>query len=302
MAPKKSAGKRQHIIPRLYLKRFLEPGFVYRHGQLLPRPIVICSDVAVRVGFYGRPGTDTPFLDDINSYIERISAPPLEKLINKIDDINVTDWLILSYFFANLTVRNPTAIEEMKQTFLDLNKKTNELAKRMIEAVKKNKDAMNQLADMKYPSDRSGIFTLEEINKEVTKLKGKKGHLYAAEGLFANIKKIARCIQKMTFLLLKAPYNNHFVSCDRPLTLISGSTGSPVGAGWGNADAMAIVPLSPDILLTMLYHDEQSIYSHDISAREVRERNLHTIMFADMEVYSSKRNIDAQRWMRSRRL
>ena len=42
---------------------------------------------------------------------------------------------------------------------------------------------------------------------------------------------------------------------DRPLVLRSSRTGSRVGVGWGNSDAMTSMPLCPTSFLVLLYNE-----------------------------------------------
>lgn len=291
-------NRRHHTIPRFYLNRFIRPGWVYRRNASYPRPIRRTKDISVRVDYYGRPEDERKALDEINKVIEREGAPALDKLINESKALTASDWSSLSYLFANLFVRNPITIDTMKYSFLSDVQQVNEMAKRMVETYEKAKKEGKDLSAFAKPHwDDSPSYSIDEYNKWADEMKTKNGYLNVAAEMFCNLNDIAECIEKMTYLILVAPVGLFFLTCDRPLILLNLKSGSPIGAGWKNADALATIPLSPKSLLMMCYHKPREIFIKEISAPEVYLQNIDTMTFAVNEVYSPREYKEAENWM-----
>lgn len=291
-------NQRQHVIPRFYLNRFIGPGWVYRRGAPKPRFVKKTKNVAVRIDYYGCPKDEHKALDEINKVTESEGAPVLEKLISNTTAITRSDWIILSYLFANFAVRTPVIINTMRDTLLSLIQQVNEMAQEMTKSYKKAKEKGKDLSLFPKPDlGDSQSYSLDEINRCASELEASNGHLAMATSLFGAMKAVANCIQQMSYLILKAPAGLFFVTCDRPLTLYSLSTGSLIGAGWGNTDALATIPLSPKHLLMMFYYTPDAIYKNQIMAKDVHLQNIDTMKFAADEVYSPKEYKEAEDWM-----
>ena len=291
-------NRRHHTSPRFYLNRFLSPGWLYRRQAPRSRHVRSTKDVAVQIDYYGRPEDERKALDEINKAVENEVAPVLEKLIIDLRSLTSSDWILLAYLFANFAVRSPAVIDEMRATYLSLTKQVNEMARKVKEAYERAEKEGKDLSLFTEPIENgSPSYSLDEFNRWAAELETENGHLAVATDTFDLIKDVANYIQQMTYLILEAPAGLFFVTCDRPLSLISIRTGSTRGAGWGNADALASIPLSPKYLLMMFYYIPRAIRIEQISAEEVHLQNIDTMKFAKQEVYSPKEYNEAENWM-----
>ena len=132
-------GRRQHTIPSFYLKEFLNSGIVYRRGNKSPRFVKKPKKVAVRIDYYGGPSDDLDALDKMNSAIENWAAPVLRRLVYDVTSITRSDWIILSYYFANIHVRTPAFQDGMVRDFKEMTQQLNTMAADMKEAYEKAK-------------------------------------------------------------------------------------------------------------------------------------------------------------------
>lgn len=101
----------------------------------------------------------------------------------------------------------------------------------------------------------------------------------------------------MTFHILEAPGGLFFVTTDKPLVLFSLVSGSPLGAGWGNKDALAAMPLDPKHLLVMCYRGEPAVYHKILSIKDVQFWNIELMKYGVYEVYSKYTYDIALDWM-----
>jgi len=300
------AKRRQHTIPQFYLRQFLSPGWVYRQGKFAPRYTSNAAGVAVHQDYYGRDKVGKKTLDDLNSVAEAEGAPALRKLVNNPHTITQKDWVKLSYLFANFAVRTPATIEDMRFTMLEITTQINAMAEKMTKSIKKALSEGRDLSEFVQSglvvpsglSNESHSTNLEQLNEYANKLRQEKGHLFAARDTFSTLVSIAKCIQRMSFFVLEAPPHPFFVTSDRPLSLQSRKTGSRVGAGWGNSDALGIIALCPSHFLIMCYYPHSIIYSDKLSLEQVAGLNLEIIKFADREVYSPFEYPEADDWMK----
>ena len=201
-----------------------------------------------------------------------------------------SEWIILSYLFANFAVRVPVAIEGLRAMELKWTKEVNEISKRT--GYCQFKFISPKLGDESPPT------TLDQINDYATKLKEEGGHLLAANDTFSLVRDIAECINRMTFLTLEAPSGLFFVTSDRPLSVQSSQSGVPVGAGWGNPDAAGMIALNPSHVLLMYYQDKPSYIQIMADADQVELLNLKTINFAYQEIYSCFKYAEVDNWMK----
>lgn len=254
-------GRRQHTIPYFYLKEFLNSGIVYRRGSKSPRFVKKPKNVAVHIDYYGRPSTDLDLLDKMNSAIENWAAPVLKRLVYDATSITRSDWITLSYYFANVHVRTPAFHDGMIREFKALTQQLNKMAEDMKKAYEKAEAEGKDLSIFSSPPfDDSPRYSLDGWNKWMDKLEQEGGRLTSILTFYRLIKDIAECIQKMTFHILEAPGGLFFITTDRPLVLFSLILGSPRGAGWGNQDALAALPLDPKHFLVMCYRNEPAVY------------------------------------------
>lgn len=294
-------NRRQHVVPYFYLKEFF-PGFVYRRGEQSPRFTKKAKNISVRKNYYGKSEEDLLMpLDKMNSVIENEAAPILKRLKDDVTTIGRSEWITLSYFFANMQVRNPFYQESLRTTFRQMTDQVVEMAERMKESYEKAKAEGKEF----HLPERQNIggarsYSLEEIKKSMEELDAPEGHIKIAENLYYNIRDIASYIQKMSLHVIKAPDALFFVTTDTPLVLYSLSSGSPIGAGWANQDAMAMIPIDPKYCIMLAYREQPAIYSNILSPFDVHLWNINLIRYASHEVYSKYPYDIASDWMHRR--
>jgi hypothetical protein len=291
-------GPRQHTISNFYLKEFLNSGIVYRRGAKLPRFVKKPKNVAVRINYYGGPSDNLNMLDKMNSAIEGWAAPVLKRLVYDVTSITHSDWVILSYYFANVHVRTPAFQDGMVATFKEFAKKVNKMVEDMKKAYEKAEAEGKDLSVFKSPSfDDSPRYSLDELNAWMEKLEQKEGRLDNLLTFYHMIKDIAGCIQKMSFHILGASGGLFFITTDRPLVLYSLISGSTLGAGWANKDALAAMALDPKHILVMCYRGEPAIYDKTLTPKDVQFWNIQLMKYAVYEVYSKFQYDIALDWM-----
>jgi len=292
------ANRRQHNIPQFYLRQFLSPGWVYRRGADAPRFVKSPAGVAMQKDYYGRNKAAREPLDDLNSYVEDKGAPSFMNLIRSPKTITQYDWLVLSYLFANLFVRNPAVIEEWRAAALKATARVNAVAEKMTDRLIAASLAGSDLSEFQSePEDESATMTLDQFNKHAAKLRAEGGHRIAASDMFVAFPDIAECIQQMSFIVWEAPHNFSFLTSDRSLVLQSRATGSRAHVGWKNPDALGSIALCPNHFLTMFYYEPSGIYLAKATPEQVAGLNLETIKFAEQEIYSPFKYPEANDWM-----
>lgn len=290
--------RRQHTIPSFYLKKFLEPGVLYRRGDKSPRHFKTPKDVAVHRDYYGRSSDRFNGLDKINDMTETWAAPLLEKLIDDVASITHSEWVILSYYFANIYVRTPAFQDTMINTFKEMTKQLNKMAEGIKKAYEKAEAEGKDLSLFSTPNfNNSPGTSADEWNKWMDKLDQEDGKLDNISLLYSLIRDIAECIQKMAFYIFEAPAGLFFITTDRPLVLFSLISGSPYGAGWERKDTLAVLALDPKHLLTMCYRGEPAVYHRIPSAEDVHFFNVELMKYAVNEVYSKYTYGIALDWM-----
>jgi len=290
--------RRQHTIPYFYLKEFLKPGIVYRRVDKSPRYVKTPKDVAVHSDYYGRSSDEFNALDKINSKTETWAAPLLKKLINDPASITHSEWVILSYYFANIYVRTPAFQDTMINTFKEMTEQLNKMAERMKKAYEKAEAEGKDLSLFSTPTfNNSPGTSVDEWNKWMDKLDQEDGKLDNISLFYSLIRDIAECIQKMAFYIFEASGGLFFITTDRPLVLFSLISGSPHGAGWEKKDALAALSLDPKHLLTMCYRGTPAIYNRVPSAGDVHFFNVELMKYAVYEVYSKHEYDVALDWM-----
>lgn len=281
---------RQHTIPQFYLKRFLSPGWVYRKGESIPKWKRSPKSVAAQPDYYGEDVGGKATLDDLNGWIESWGAPVFNKLIDEPGAIKESEWVILSWLFANLAVRTPVAIEGLRAMELLWTQQINSIAERI--GRRRFKFTSQELSEESAPT------TLNEINEYAKKLRTEGGHRTAACDNFAQIESIAKCIYRMSFLVLEVSSDLFFVSSDRPLMIESSQSGVPVGVGWGNPDAVGMIALDPSRFLFMFYHEPPSFTQVPTTPDQVELINLKTMNLAYKEIYSPSKYAEVDEWMK----
>lgn len=281
---------RQHTIPQFYLRPFLSPGWVYQKGASAPKQKRSPRNVAMQPDYYGEDEVADKTLDDLNRWIESWGAPVFRKLIEDPRAIIESEWVILSYLFANFAVRMPVAIEGLRAMELNWTHEVNKIARRT--GSSQFKFISRKLGEESPPT------TLDQINDYATRLRAEGGHRVAANDTFGLLRDTAERINQMSFLALEAPSGLFFVSSDRPLAIESSQSGVPVGAGWGNPDAVGMIALHPSRFLLMYYQDEPSYMQILATANQVELLNLKTINFAYQEIYSCFKYAEADDWMK----
>ena len=177
----------------------------------------------------------------------------------------------------------------------------NEMVARMKERVDEALAAGSDLSEFPQsaPDAGSESISVEEMNERADRLRAPGGHLVAARGTFGTLAQIARIVREMAMLVVQAPRDHSFVTSDMPLVLRSRITGSPVGAGWANGDALAAMPMDPRHYLCIYHGEAPGVWlSQPVSEETVRVFNATTIEFADQEVYSPFECQEADDWLR----
>jgi hypothetical protein len=254
--------------------------------------------VAVQKYYYGQGEQET--LDALNTMVESEGACVLRKLVDDPRAITRVDWEIGSYMLANFAVRTPAYIEQMQAFELQAITEVNDLAAKLRQAFDDRSRRGGKPCDFPHweGDQTSSSCTLEQLNEYAARLRAEGGHRVSASSTFSVIPDIARCIQEMRFFLLQAPHGLFFVTCDSLLTLQKRRTGSRVGAGWKNRDALGRIALCPSHFLLMFYERPPGIQHRLATADEVLGLNLETISFADREVYSPFEHPEADDWMK----
>ena len=184
----------QHTIPRFYLNRFLNPGWVYRRGALKPRSVREPNKISVRRDYYDRSEVKRhKAIDEINKLAENKGAPALKNLISNYTALTSYDWIALSYLFANFAVRNPAAIDTMKTVSSSAAQQVKEMAHKLIEAYEKAKEEGKDLSGFAEPTlGDSPSYSLDEINSWAAELKTSNGNLVVAADMFGAMEDIAK--------------------------------------------------------------------------------------------------------------
>lgn len=294
-------SNRQHTIPQFYLRPFLSPGWVYRRGKFAPRATKNPAGVAVKRHYYGKGESGRKTLDYLNSVAETYGAPVLKKLFEHPYAITWRDYVKLSYLFANFFVRTPSIIEETRAMELEMTMQANVMARKMTERLAQSLMNGSEVSDFLQaePDNESASMTLDQMNEHANRLQQKGGHRVAALDTFYSLVDIAECIQQMCFRLVEAPAHLFFLTSDKLLTLQRRATGSRVGAGWKNNDALGLIPLCPSHFLLMFYAEPTGIGIQQATPDQVVGLNLETIRFADQEVYSPFQYQEADDWMKA---
>lgn len=297
--PRGKPNRHQHTIPQCYLRRFLEPGFVYRRGKDSALYTKTARNFAGRRDYYERGGPRAIDLDPINNLVETGGAEALKDLIEAPETLTLNDdGRFLSYLFAGMYVRNPSVIEMMRGTQSAM----------IVDAERTAQDTAVKLGD---PSLADGMLfrfrqpeadyespymSLKHMKEYKELLNEPKGHLDVAP--FDALLDIAKTIQQMSFLIYLAPKGYQFVTSDIPLVVRRRHNDSRVGAGWANRDAVGMIALCPSLFLLMIYHDGPNIRIMDATPEQVEEFNLLTLGDADQEVYCHTKYPKAHEWMK----
>ena len=256
--------------------------------------------MAVQINYYGEPTDDLKMLDRMNSFIENEAAPVLKRLVRDPTLITRADWVTVSYYLFNMYVRTPTFIESMKRTYQKMTEELNQMACRMMSALQKARDEGQNIPAPDMSPNDSPRFTMDEWNKWAEGLETEQGRLDMAAAFYSNMKDVAPYIQRMSLFILSAPRGLFFITTDTPLILLSMSSDSTIGAGWGNADAFAVHPLDPKHSMAMFYAGPATIRGMPLSAEEVHFWNFNMMRYANMEVYSKYQYEMALEWMHAR--
>lgn len=291
-------NKRQHVVPYFYLKEFF-PGYIYRKGEKYPRFTKKPGNISVQKDYYGKPEVNPDFpLDKFNTLVENETAPIIKRIINGDITIDQIDWINLSYFFANIQLRNPNYHTAMRNRFRKLTDQINDMATRMNSVYDKTKTQDNEFympEELNLSQEHS--YSLDDLNKSMGELETRNGCIKITESLYSNIKEVASYIQKMSLYIMEAIDGLFFITTDTPLVLYSINTGSPTGAGWANSDAMAVIPISPKKCLMLTYEGKPTIYSKIITAEDIHFWNVSLMKYAVHEVYSKHPYDTALDWM-----
>jgi hypothetical protein len=221
-------------------------------------------------------------MDEINSEVEDSGAPALKKLVDAPATLTSADWVDLAWLFANLALRTPAHINELRGAELEAIRQINEILDAQIRALP--------------PGTVVDTSNLDELNRSASRLRSAHGQLEAEP--FIALPEVAKCIQRMAFVLTEAPEGSNFITSDQPLALRRFPSGSRVGAGWGNDDAVGQIALSPRHFMLMYYGIPGAISLGNATPEQVEEWNEETLICADREVYSTVEHQGAHDWLK----
>lgn len=286
-------SKNQHFIPRFYLDKFIQPGWVYLRGSQQPRQVQSSKRQAVREFYYSQDTEEqNRSLDSLNTSIENETAPILQKLLTTEVSLTDADKLLFSYFIANLALRVPVAIEERGETTLQAFEQATEMAKIIVE-----KEGIIIEKDQPYIQDGANKYTYEEwmnLLESLRRRQNKDGKAMM-ETIMCLINYLAPIIANMGWVIIDASDEAFFVTSDRPVHLTDSSRR---GAGWGNANAVGTLPLSPRRYLGLHYSLPPDTLGYKrISAEEVEVLNARTIASASYAIFSPKSYPPAETWL-----
>ncbi len=197
-------------------------------------------------------------------------------------------------------MRNPSYHEMLRNTYRNLTNQLNEMANKIQESIKQAKrEGREFLIPKESTIDKEASFTLEEWNKSMKDIETENGHIKIAEDLYLNVREIASYIQKMSLHIIEASGRSFFITSDTPLVLFSLSSGTPLGAGWANQDAMATISIHPKKCLILVYRETPSIYTGRsiVNTQDVDVWNINLMKYASNEVYSKYEYGHALNWM-----
>ena len=295
-------GKNQHTSPKFYLDQFIKPGWIYLRGSPKPKRVQSARSIAVKECYYSQDAYKEDYpLDNINTYIEGYTAPILRELLISKDGMSYKSKWLFSYLIANLWVRAPSTIEEIGNAFLNGMEQIDYKIKKILEKEKIKVEKDRPL--VKYDSGESGSYTWtpDEWKRELESMreKSRAGKAMMKENM-SIITDLAPAIVRMSWMILDAPAGIFFIASDCPVYLTS-LDGSRLGAGWGNANALGSLPLSPSryLILSYLFPSDAWVYKQ-ASTKEAEFLNARTIASAGYAIYSPERYSPAEYWLRKK--
>jgi hypothetical protein len=266
----------------------VSPGWVYTRGATAPRRVNGPGNVAVHQNYYGDDEHGKATWDELNRRAENF-APVFKKLVEDPAAIDGHDWLQLSILLANFAVRTPSAIMQLREFQLMFIDAVNEIAGR-------SGRSRFRVVD-EESGDGSSTSTIDEANAHARRLRGADSHLTAVGETFNMLEATAKCINRMSFIILEAPADPFFVTSDRPLVVTSRQGRAGIGVGWGNPDAKATIALCPTRFLIMYYRKEPIDMQRTATPDEAASLNRMTMSCANQEVYGSFEYTETKDWM-----
>lgn len=260
--------KRQHYIPRVYLKNFTNSnGKVWVYDkELQTLKELSTKDTTIEKELYTITdvnGNKNYFLEDYFGEIETIANPILNKIINK-QVISFEEKTKLSLFIALLDNRTVAAIKDYDKTSCEILTwmKNMRLYNGEFDSLINNmkcsqEDAKQKIKDVKI-----------SLNKE-TNLKS----LIDLAGTFAEY------FSLMEWRILYTKNKNcNFITSDNPLFLLPEKISNDYGYGIATQGVQKIIPLAYNIILSIGEVGNISVHECVISEK-VRVRQINTLSF-----------------------
>ena len=260
--------KRQHYIPRVYLKNFTNSnGKVWVYDkELQTLKELSTKDTTIEKELYTITdvnGNKNYFLEDYFGKIETIANPILNKIINK-QVISFEDKTKLSLFIALLDNRTVASIKDYDKTSCELLTwmKNMRLYNGEFDSLINNmkcsqEDAKQKIKDVKI-----------SLNKETTL----KSLIYLA-GTFAEY------FSLMEWRILYTKNKNcNFITSDNPLFLLPEKISNDYGYGIATQGVQKIIPLAYNIILSIGEVGNIAVHGCVISEK-VRVRQINTLSF-----------------------
>ena len=302
-------GSKQHTIPQFYLRRFLGPGYLFKKWAKQPAWKRSPKGVAVEFDYYGAPTEGKPTLDDVNDKIEDRSARTLQKIVERPEDVDAADLVVIRYFIANLAVRTPAVVNSVKDAVVSLGAQMSAMVdhmKTVLEEQRREGKAISALAAPYIPSseDDGPSMPADEFIAEVEKVRAMRIATPEAMGTYAAMRDIVEVVGSMRLVVFEAPPESIFITSDNPVVVRRATTGLPGLGRWMATDAFVTVPLSPSHLLFLVRDgvippevDLSGFSVYNASKAMVDAANIDTLRFAHAEVYGSGDSAEARRWM-----
>jgi hypothetical protein len=139
--------------------------------------------------------------------------------------------------------------------------------------------------------------TLSDWKESVESGKASRMNL---EDLMSLTRDLVPYITAMSWVVVEAPKDRYFITCDCPVALERNPESQVPGVGWGRDDAWATLPISPQRLLVLVGGEPRGLFLVRASEgkQQLRQTNLRTMLWAEKEVYSPGEYPYADKWMR----
>lgn len=283
-------NKRQHVIPRAYLERFVEVAptegntpalWVFERAEREPYRQAP-KNAAVKPYYYtyfSKEGVREDAADELLQQVENLGLPVLRRLETGADPATLTDEekAYAAHLIGTFAVRVEgfrTTVDKLAQEVL---RRTAELSAAHKEYFEDTMRKASEAAGKPPPQDIEGVrrYVLSgEYDIQVDPL-------LSLQQMVQLGPVIAEYAYNFHWRVLEAPEGSVFVTSDHPLVLVSTQKQPAfygLGAGWESPWMEATLPLSPRSLLLVSQHHPDGREVATLDA--VHEANLRTAVFA----------------------